>query len=91
MYFHLVVDGSCHNVAWSKAEALIVFLHELLPVRQSENASISTHGLGDEVCRMRFLRIVEHGWMELDELHVLHFSLSPVHHGDAVAGGDVRV
>ena len=88
---HLMVDGAGHNVAGSQGEARVILLHKLLAVRQAQDAAIATHGLGDEVGGMCLLRIVEHGGVELYELHVLHLTLGTIDHGDAVAGGDIGV
>ena len=87
MYLHLVVYGTCHYVARCQAEALVILLHELLAVGQSQYAAISSHGFGYQVCRMLLFGIVQGGGMELHELHVLHLALGTVHHGYAVARG----
>ena len=88
---HLVVDGPCHDVARGEGEAFVVLLHELLSVRQAQHAAVSAHRLGDEEGRMGLRRIVEDGGVELYELHVLHGSLGPVDHCDAVSCGDHRI
>ena len=88
---HLVVDGAGHDVARSQREAFVILLHELLAVGQAQDAAIAAHGLGDEVGRMGLGRVVEHGGVELHELHVLHLALGAIDHGDAVARGDVGV
>jgi len=89
--FHFVVDGACHDVARRQREALVILLHEFLAARQTQDAAIAAHGLGDEIGRMRLAGMVERRRVELDELHVLHFAFGPVDHGDAVAGRDVRI
>ena len=89
--FHLLVDGACHDVARGERESLVVFLHELLAVRQAEDAAVAAHGFRDEIGRVRFAGVEEGGGVELDKFHVLHRSLGAVGHGDAVAGGDVGV
>ena len=88
---HFVVYGARHNIARSQGEAFVILLHELFAVGQTQYAAVSAHGLGDEIGGMRLLRIVEHGGMELYELHVLHLALCTVDHGYAVSGGNVGV
>jgi len=85
---HLLVDGSCHDVAGGQREAFVVFLHEGLAIGQFQDAAIAAHGLGNEVGGMRLLGVVEHRRVELYEFHVGHCSLGAIDHGDAVAGGD---
>ena len=91
MHFHLVVDGACYDVAWRKAESLVVFLHELLAVGQAEDAAVAAHGLCYEVGWVGLRRIVQHGGVELHELHVFDFALGTVDHGYAVACGNVWI
>ncbi len=91
VYFHLLVDGTRHYVARSERQPLIIFLHELLTIRQAQNTAITSHCLSDEISRVRFLWIVEDCGMELHEFHVLHLSLCTVYHCNTVAGGDVRI
>ena len=88
---HLAVDGAGHDVARGQREPFVVLLHELLAVRQAQDAAVAAHSLGDEVGRMRLLRVEEHGGMELHELHVLHLSLGAIDHSYAVAGSNVGV
>ena len=85
---HLLVDGASHNVAWSQTEALVILLHESLAIGQLQNATISAHGLGDEVGGVRLLGIVEHRRVELHKLHVGYGTLGAIYHGDAVACGN---
>ena len=85
---HLLVDGACHDVARSQREAFVVFLHERLAVGQTQDASVATHGLGDEEGGMRLSGREERCGMELHELHVLHRSLGTVDHRLAVARSD---
>ena len=88
---HLVVDGTCHNVAWCQTQSLVIFLHEFLTCRQAENTSVAAHRLGDEVSRMGFAWVIEGGRVELHEFHVLHLALGTIDHGNAVARGDIWI
>ena len=91
MYFHFLVDGTGYDVAWGKAEPLVVFLHELFAVGQPQDAAVSTHGLCDEVSRMRLARMEEGRGVELHELHAFHRTFGTVDHGDTVTRGNVGV
>ena len=85
---HLLVDGTCHDVAWSQTQSLVVFLHEALAVGQAQDAAIATHGFGDEEGRMSLAWVEEGCGVELYELHVGHCSLGTIDHSLAVARGD---
>ena len=85
---HLLVDGPRHDVARSQREPLVVLLHERLAVRQFQHAAIAAHRLGDQIRRVRLLRVVQHRRVELHEFHVLHRRLRAVGHRDAVARGN---
>ena len=87
---HFVVYGACHDVAWCKGQARVIFVHELLSVLGAQYASVSAHGLGDEE-RWPVARVVERCGVELYELHVLYRSLSAVYHSDTVACSYKRV
>ena len=89
--FHFLVDGACHDVARGERQALVILLHELLAVRQSQYAAVAAHGLGYEVGGVLFAWVVERGGVELYELHALYGSLGAVSHGYAVAGGNLGV
>ena len=89
--FHLAVNGPGNDVSWSQREALVVFLHKLFAIGQTQDAAIATHGFRNQIGRMRLLRIEEHRWMELYEFHVLDAPFGTIHHGNAVARGNVRV
>ena len=91
MNLHLTVDGASHYITWCQAAALVILLHELLAVRQSQDASITAHSLCNEVGRMSFLGIEEHGGVELYELHILHLTLGTIYHGYSVAGGNIGI
>ena len=85
---HLLVDGASHDVAWCQRESLVVFLHERLTIGQFQDAAIATHRLRDEVGRVRLLGVVQHGGVELYELHIGYGSLGTIGHRDAVASGN---
>ena len=87
---HLAIDGTCHNVARSEREAWVILVHEFLAGKVTQHTAIATHGLGNQECRA-VARVIEGGWVELDELHVLHGALSTIDHGNAVACGDERI
>ena len=91
MYFHFLVDGTGHDVAWGEAKPLVVFLHELFAIGQPQDAAVSPHGLCDEVSRVRLARMEEGRGVELHELHAFHRTFGTVDHGDAVACGNVGV
>ena len=89
--FHFLVDGTRHDVTRGQGEAFVVFLHKLLAVWQAKDAAVTAHGLRDEIGRMRFSRMEERRWVELDKFHVLHRCLGTIGHGNAVARGDVWI
>ena len=91
MNLHLVVDGTSHDVTRSKTETLIIFLHELLTIRQTENTSVTTHGLCYEIGRVSLLWVEQYRWVELYKLHVLHLTLGTINHGYTVTCGDAWV
>ena len=86
--FHLLINGTRHNIAWCQRQAFVVLLHKRLAIRKFQNTAIATHGLGDEVGGMRLLGIVEHGGVELYELHVGYRSLGTIDHCNTVASGN---
>ena len=88
---HLLIDGTCHDVARSQAQSLVIFLHEALAVRQTQDATISTHSLGDEEGRMSLSWMIESCRVELYELHIGYGSLGTVNHRLTIAGSDDRV
>ena len=88
MNLHLLVDGPRHDVARSQRQPLVILLHERLAVRQFQHAAVAAHRLGDQIRRVRLLRVVQYRRVELHELHVLHRRLRAVGHRDAVARGD---
>ena len=88
---HLTVYGTCHDIAWSQASSLVILLHELFSVRQTQDTSIAAHGLGNEVGRMSLLGIIKDCGMELHKLHILHLTLGTIYHGNAIASGYVGI
>ena len=85
---HLLIDGTGHDVARSQTQALIIFLHEALAVRQTQDAAVSTHCLGDEECRVGFSWMIEGCRVKLYELHISHRTLGTVNHRLAITGSD---
>ena len=82
---HLLIDGTSHDVARSQRQALVVFLHKRLAIRQFQYGTIATHSLRDKVGRMRLVGVMQDGRMELYELHISHSTLGTINHGDTVA------
>ena len=89
-HLHFIVDGTCHNVAWSEREARVVLLHELLAVERAEHSSVATHSLGDEE-RRTVAWVIKGSRVELNELHILNCSLGAIYHGNAVACSHKRI
>ena len=75
---HLLIDGTSHDVTRSQTQSLIIFLHEAFAVRQTQDATVSTHRLGDEEGWDGFAWMIKSGWVELDKLHVGYSSLGTV-------------
>ena len=91
MELHLIIYSARNDIAWRERESFVVFMHKLLSVGQSEDATVSSHRLGDEVGRVRFSRVIQCRGVELYELHSLYFAFGAIYHCDAIASGDVRV
>ena len=49
---HLIINRARNDVARCERQTRVVFLHELLAVRQAQNTSVAAHGLGDQIRRM---------------------------------------
>ena len=88
--FHFAVDGTCHDVARSKRQTRIIFLHKFLTALVFQHGTVTAHSLSDEeagtVARMK-----EGSGMELNELHIFHCAFGTIYHGDTVAGGYQRI
>jgi hypothetical protein len=80
----LGVDRARDDVSWRQFRARVVARHKRIAAARAEDASFSTHGLGNE--ERATLGMVERGWVELDELHVGDRCAQPPGHGDAVPG-----
>jgi hypothetical protein len=87
--FEFRVDGTGHHVPAGQVFLGVVAFHERVAVGIHEAAAFAAHRLRDE--KILGGRVIEAGGVELDELQVGHGGAGPVSHGDAVAGGDVRV
>ena len=59
MNLHLLIYSARYDIAWREREAFVIFLHECFASRQLQYATIATHSLCDEVCRMCLRRVVE--------------------------------
>ncbi len=88
-FFHLQVDGPGHRVPGGQVFQGVVLLHEGAAGPVDEDGPLAPERLGDEEILGR--QVIEAGGVELDEFHVADPGPGPVGHGDAVAGGDVRV
>ena len=86
---HFVVDGAGHHVPRRQFAATVESFHEAFAVRQKQSPAFAAQGFGDEerACR----RVEQTGGVELVELHVRNAATRSPRHGDAVAGGAVRV
>ena len=80
MNFHLVINRTCYNVTRGERKTRIIFLHKLLAVGQTQDASVSTHSFGNEVCRMRLFGIKQTRRMELNKLHIFYYTFSTIDH-----------
>jgi hypothetical protein len=94
---HLEVDRAGDDVAWRQFGARVVAVHEALTEalaiavldRQQQVRALAAQRLGDQ--ETAFLRVVQAGRVELDELHVADAAAGTPGHRDAVAGGGVGV
>jgi hypothetical protein len=87
--FQFRVDGTGHHIPAGQVFLPVVALHERVAVGIDQAPPFAAHRLGDE--KILGGRMIEAGGVELDELQVGHGGTGPVAHGNAVAGGDVRV
>ena len=85
VHFHLLVDGSSHDVARGKTETLVVFLHEACAVGEAQDATIAAHCLSDEESGMGLAWMIEGCGVELHKLHVGYGTLGTIDHGLAIA------
>ena len=87
--FHHGVDGAGHDVARGEVAQRMEVLHERPPGQVAQDGTFAADRLGDEgaaaIGRLQRRRV------ELHHLHVADLGARAVGHGDAVAGGDVRV
>lgn len=91
MNLHFLIDGTCHNVAWCKRKALVILLHKLFAIRQTQNATITTHCLGYEISRVLLTRIKKCCGVELNKLHTLHCGLGTICHSDTIACSNIGI
>jgi hypothetical protein len=84
-----MVDGARHHVPGRQLGALVEARHETLAVGQQQAAAFAADRLGDQ--KALRLGVVQAGGVELHEFHVRHPAAGAPRHGDAVAGGHVRV
>ncbi len=86
---HFMVYGARHHVPGGQLGALVEARHEALAVGQQQAAALAANRLGDQ--KALRLGVVQAGGVELHEFHVRHPAAGAPRHGDAVAGGHVRV
>ena len=84
-----MVDGARHHVAGRQLGALVEARHEAFAVGQQQPAAFAANRLGDQ--KAFGLGVVQTGGVELHEFHIRHPAAGAPRHGDAVAGGHVRV
>ena len=77
---HLADDRLRNNVARRQFAALVVVVHEAVAVSVDQVSSFAAEGFGDQTAAAA--GDVQHGGMELHELHVPHLGTGPV--GDCV-------
>jgi hypothetical protein len=87
--FEFRVDGTGHHITAGQIFFRIVTFHERVAVGIHEAAAFAANRFRDEKILGGW--VIEAGGVELDELQVGHGGAGAVSHGDAVAGGDVRV
>ena len=86
---HLADARQAHHVARGQLAARIVVGHEAVAVAIDQPGPFAARGLADQAAAAA--GDVEHGGMELHELHVAQFGAGPIGHGHAVAGGHVGI
>ena len=86
---HFMVDGAGHHVPGGQFSAFIKAMHEALTAGQQQVPTFAANGLGDQ--KTFGLGVVQAGGVELHEFHVGHPAAGPPGHGDAVAGGHIRI
>src|SRR2546421_1069471 len=67
----------------------MVLVHEGSSLEGLEHAALTAHSFANEK-RLR-LGMIQASRMELNELHIRYGRSGAVSHGEAIAGGDVRV
>src|SRR3712207_6284105 len=72
VYFHLIIDGSCHYIAGRQRQTIVILLHKTIAIGQPQHATVAPHGLGYEKSRMCLAQMKEGSGVELNELHVLY-------------------
>ena len=85
---HLLIDGTRHDITWCQRQTLVILLHKRLAIRQLQYATITTHSLGNQEGGVRFVRVMQHGGVELYKLHIGHRTLGTIHHSDTVASSN---
>ena len=88
---HLLIDGTCHDITWSQRQTLVIFLHEALAIRQTQDAAIATHSLRNQEGRMCLAWRVERCGVKLHKLHVGHRTLGTIDHSLTITSSDDRI
>ncbi len=91
MYFHLLVNGTSDYITGCQTQTLVIFLHELLAIRQTEYSTIPSHCLRNQVCGVCFSRMEQSCRMELHKFHILNCGFGSVSHGYSVTCRNIRV
>ncbi len=86
---HLVVDGAGDDVTGRELRARVVLGHEARAVGEKQAATLAAYRFGDQ--KGLGVRVKQAGRVKLDELHVGNAAPGPPGHGNAVAGGGVRI
>src|SRR5262245_52033141 len=84
-FFHLRDDCAAYYVARGQLGALVVVGHEAVAAAVDEPAAGAAHRFGDQIAAGA--SNVEHGRVELHELHVAQLCSRSPSDGQAVAGG----
>ncbi len=87
--FHLRHDRPADDVARGQLAARVVVGHEAMAVPIDQHGPFAAHGLGDQAAAAA--GDVQHGGMELHELHVAQLGPRPIGDRQPVAGGHLGI
>jgi len=83
-FFHLGVDGACHDVARREFGHGMILIHECFTGTVPKHAPVPAHRFGNE--KRIPLRMKQGSGMKLHELEIGHGRPGPVRHGNTVTG-----